>query len=304
MEYSSKIKSIGSHHPRHWFEAYLHQRASLAPFQSDFQCDAACTRPGCKNQDVLVPVSLIDLVGAARYRGESVAETFKNNYSLGLISNDRGEWLRLVTLRLQKPCPFLENDRCSIYPVRPLPCILFPEYLVPAGSFETTARKEMFKDYLCLQHALPLSPERVEVIAQLRSMLARESLTSSFYLFGRGACHVDFSKLLQELSQAAASQKGEPLVGQQPPRIIPNHVLEQFFLEHIATSPPFAGVRKKIFHLETQEGQRQFLHFFQDDLLIKHLKTSEDDRAFVFRSVRGKLQASRRSLPTPEVNFY
>lgn len=253
---------------------------------------------------MLVQVSVIDLVGAALHQDESVSAMFKRNYSLGLAPNERGEWLRLVTLRLKKPCPFLDNDRCRIYPVRPLPCILFPEYLIHEGSFQEHARKELFKDFLCLQGVISLSPERLKVITQLRRMMDRESLASSFYLFNRGACHIDFSKLTRELADAAESQREAPLAGKEPLRIIPNLVLEQFFLEHIATLPPFAGVSEKIVHLDTQAGQLEFIHGFQDDQLLKNLKTHEDDRAFAFRYVRGALQASRRSLPTPEVIFY
>jgi Fe-S-cluster containining protein len=306
MEDSRKIQSIVSQekNPRQWFEAYLRNRAYLASFQSDFHCDSTCTRPGCKNQDLQVPVSIIDLVGAAMHRNEPVSVTYKNNYFLGLIATARENWHRVVTLRLQKPCPFLENDRCHIYPVRPLPCILFPEYLVHEGTIQTHARKELFKDYLCLQEVIPLSPERAEVITQLRRMLVRESLASSFYLFNRGAYHIDFSKLIKELTDAAKSQREEELTGGLPLRIIPNQVLEHFFLEHIGTLQPFNGVTEKIHHLDTQEGQEGFIQYFQDDLLIKNLKTCEDDRAFVYRYVKGKLQAKRRSLSSPEFNFY
>ena len=100
---------------------------------------------------------------------------------MGLLSNEREDWIRTVTLRLKKPCPFLENDRCSIYPVRPLPCILFPEYLVNEGTFEANARQDHFKDYLCFQRPIPLSPERATVMTQLKAMWRRESLISSFF---------------------------------------------------------------------------------------------------------------------------
>lgn len=306
MEDQSTMQLIfpQDNNPRQWFEAYLRQRAYLASFQSTFQCDAACTRPGCKNQDVLVQVSVIDLVGAALHQDESVSAMFKRNYSLGLAPNERGEWLRLVTLRLKKPCPFLDNDRCSIYPVRPLPCILFPEYLIHEGSFQEHARKELFKDFLCLQEVISLSPERLKVITQLRKMMDRESLASSFYLFNRGAYHIDFSKLIKELADAARSQREEKSSGGLPLRVIPNQVLEHFFQEHIATMQPFTGGTEKIQHLNTQVGQADFVKYFQNDELIKNLMTHEDDRAFVFQYVRGKLQAKRRSIGSPEFKFY
>ena len=186
-----------------------------------------------------------------------------------------------------------------------MPCILFPEYLVNEGTFEANARKEHFKDYLCFQRPIPLSPERAKVMTQLKKMWKRESLISSFYLFNHGRCHLDFSNLIQELSHEAGSQREAESAGEpEPLRIIPNQVMEHFFLEHIAKCQPFAGVEEKIDHLDSREGQVEFLQFLQDDRLMKKLKQCGDDRALVFRFVKGKLQAKRRSLSPPEYKFY
>jgi Fe-S-cluster containining protein len=307
VEDSKKTQAIYSQpkNLRQWLAEYLRHRAGLASFKSDFRCDPACTRPGCKNQDLQIPVSIIDLLGAALYRDQPVAATYPGNYSLGLLSNEREDWIRTVSLRLKKPCPWLENDRCSMYPVRPLPCILFPEYLVNEGSFEANARQDHFKDYLCFQRSISLSPERAGVMTQLKQMWQREGLLSSFYLFNHGRCHIDFSNLLQELSQEAggrgeAESTGEP----EPRRIIPHQVIERFFLKHIAGCPPFAGVSKKLDHLDTREGQAEFWRLLQDARLMKQLTRCGDDRALVFRFAKGKLKAKRRSLSPPEYKFY
>jgi Fe-S-cluster containining protein len=252
-----------------------------------------------------VPVSLVDLLGAALHRGESVSQHYHGHYSLGLLSTERDDWIRMVSLRLKKPCPFLENDLCSIYPVRPLPCILFPEYLVQAGTLAENAGKDHFRDYLCLQRPLLLSPKRARVIAKLRMMWERERLISSFYLFNHAPCHLDFSNLTKELLQAASSLKGaESEERAEPRRSIPNQVLEHFFLERIARCHPFAGVSEKINHLNNPEGQAQFLQLLQDDRLLKKLKQAGDDRALVFRFAKGTLQARRRSLLPAEYHFY
>jgi Fe-S-cluster containining protein len=307
MANAKKVQAMASlaENPRQWLTAYLRRRGDLAAYKSDFECDPACTRPGCKNRDLQIPVSLIDLLGAAMCRDTSVAAIYPGNYSLGLLSNEREDWIRTVTLRLQKPCPFLENDRCSIYPVRPLPCILFPEYLVNEGAFEANARQDHFKDYLCFRRPVPLSPERAGVMTQLKKMWKRESLISSFYLFNHGRCHIDFSNLVQELTIAAGSPREAESGGKpEPRRIIPNPVMEHFFLTHIAGCQPFAGLSEKIDQLDTQAGQGEFLQLLQDERLVKKLKQCGDDRALLFRFVHGELQAKRRSLSPPEYKFY
>jgi Fe-S-cluster containining protein len=291
--------------PRDWLAEYLRHRAGLASLQSDFLCDPACTRPGCKNQDLQIPASIIDLLGAALYRDQPVAATYPGNYSLGLLANGREDWIRRVSLRLQKPCPWLEDDRCSIYPVRPLPCILFPEYLVNEGTFAANARQAHFKDYLCFQCSISLSPERAGVMTQLKRMWKREGLISSFYLFNHGHCHLDFSNLLQELSRETGSRGEAETAGEpEPGRIIPHRVMERFFLQHIAKSPPFAGVSEKLDHLDSREGQTGFRELWQDERLMKQLTRCGDDRALVFRFAQGKLKAKRRSLSPPEYKYY
>lgn len=40
----------------------------------------------------------------------------------GYVSGDEGGALELSYWRTQLPCPFLEQDRCNIYPVRPFAC--------------------------------------------------------------------------------------------------------------------------------------------------------------------------------------
>jgi Fe-S-cluster containining protein len=307
MKDSREIQTIPSQaeSPGQWLTEYLRTRAHLASYQSDFYCDPACSRPGCKNQDLQVPVSLVDLVGAAMHRGVSVSANYHGRYSLGLLSDERDDWIRMVSLRLQKPCPFLADDRCSIYPVRPLPCVIFPEYLVQAGTLAENAGKDHFRDYLCFQRPILLSPERAKVIAKLRRMWERERLISSFYLFQHAPCYLDFSNLKAELFQAARSLEEAGAAERPEPReLIPNQVLEHFFLEQIAGCHPFTGVSEKIYHLNNPEGQAQFLQLLQDDRLLQKLKQAGDGRALVFRFAKGTLQAKRRSLLPAEYHFY
>jgi len=252
-----------------------------------------------------IPVSIVDLLGAAMQRDESVSDIFQRNFFFGLVSNEREDWMRMVFLRLKKPCPFLENDLCNIYSVRPLPCILFPEYLVHRGTFEANARKELFRDYLCLHRPLYLSPDRSKVVAKLRRMLEREVFISSFYLFNHGPCYIDFSNLIKELipeasspSEAKSAEGTEPL----PPN--PNQALEHFFQKRIANCQPFAGVMEKIYDLNDRVGQVRFLQLMQDEILMKKLMQSGDDRALVFQFIKGKLKARRRGIIPTEYKFY
>jgi Fe-S-cluster containining protein len=295
----SEIQGIfsGAVDPRAGVAAYLRLRGELASAKSDFVCDPACTRPGCRNEDLQVEVSLIDLLGAAGRRGESVSALYRRYYSLGLFSDDRDDWIRRVSLKLRKPCPFLEEDLCSIYPVRPLPCALFPEYLAAEGKLDTEAAQDHFRDYPCLHRSLTLSPARAGVMASLKGLWRRETLATSFHLWQHGRVYVDFSNLTGELMQAAAAAGPE---GRPGPQTVPHRILEHFFRERLAPSPPFAGISDRIGRLDHREGTTEFLRLFQDDRLAKKLKQTGDDRARVFRLRKGRVRATRRSLTPME----
>jgi Fe-S-cluster containining protein len=312
--------SVMTENTREWLRGYWRRRAHLASEASDFQCDPDCTRPGCKSSDLQVPVSLVDLLGAARHRGESVSALYRRHYVLGLFYNDTDYCLRTVSLKLQKPCPFLADDLCALYPVRPLPCILFPEVLVSRGLLEEQATKEQFRDYLCLRRPLTLSPERTRILSNLQKMWERESLIASFYFFGHGHCHLDFTNLIPELLSGVRGGAGVPAGSKPPgaagsqdfprghsegnPESMTHRVLEDFFQEQIAPLPPFAGVGEKIAALDTPEGQAQFLKLLQDEGLYKKLLQDTGDRDLVFRFINGKLKPHRRSVLPSEYKFY
>ena len=80
--------------------------------------------------------------------------------------------------------------------------------------------------------------------------------------------------------------------------------MEHFLQERSAGCPTFDGVCDRINRLDNQEGQTQFLQLLQDDLLMKKLIRSWDDRDLIFKFVKGKLKVTRRSLLPSEYKFY
>jgi Fe-S-cluster containining protein len=285
-------------------ENYFRTRADLGNRESEFQCVPACTRPGCKNQNLQVPVSLFDVIGAALHRGDTVSGVCFSNYSLSVLSVDGHDWIRAVSLRLRKPCPYLEDERCSIYPVRPLPCMLFPENLVVDGTLQEKAKEQQFKNYLCLPRDMGVSPRRAELIGQLREMWNREWLLSSFYLFHYSPFYIDFSELKDILVKTAGDL--DSTFQQDKSRLqpyIPFQAMEHVFLNRIATCEPLAGVAEKICSLDDPEGQESLLQLAQNHILFEAFTRSDDDRAMVFRLVNGRLKARKQSLIPAEYRY-
>jgi Fe-S-cluster containining protein len=92
-----------------------------------FTCQPGCTR--CCDQKGFVYLTEDNLRAAARYQGMSAA-AFERKY----VYRTR------YTLRFRKPrdrqCPFLQSGGCSIHPVKPDQCRLFPFWpeLVESGK--------------------------------------------------------------------------------------------------------------------------------------------------------------------------
>jgi Fe-S-cluster containining protein len=186
-------------------------------------------------------------MGAAGHHNKSVSAHYQRHYSLGLIPTEQNDWIRIVSPRLHKPCPFLKKNLYTIYPVRPLACILFPEYLVSEGRFEAEAEKAPFRDFLCLKRPIPLSPERAAIMQRLKTMWEPEVLISSYYLFNASPCYIDFSNLTKELAQAAGTLRdAEVLESSEPRATISNQVMENFLQKHIAGCHKFDGVSAEI----------------------------------------------------------
>lgn len=87
----------------------------------------AC-RPGCgfcckTHHDI--PIYPIEIVGIYWYVIEKVKEPLRAKIKSSLISRKKGE-----------PCPFLIDDACSIYPMRPLTCRQFNVFGKPCGEGE------------------------------------------------------------------------------------------------------------------------------------------------------------------------
>jgi Fe-S-cluster containining protein len=98
-----------------------------------FACQRGCTN--CCNVEGFVYLTEEDLRRAARYLGLS-PEEFEKRY----VYRTRRR------LRLRKPrhaqCHFLLEDGCSIHPVKPTQCRLFPfwpELVEDAGAWKATA---------------------------------------------------------------------------------------------------------------------------------------------------------------------
>jgi Fe-S-cluster containining protein len=178
---------------------------------STFSCPDSCERLGCKEPNLHVPISLIDLVALSLTSGQKATELFRREVKIGFNPIHENEpWIGQVSLELKKPCPFLEGKQCSIYPGRPIACALFPEHCFMAEHPERIAQKDIFQNFPCIQEPCSISPRRRTALQQLLEIFGKEVFLSDFYLFGISPFVIDLKNLAGEgLEGISISENGK-----------------------------------------------------------------------------------------------
>jgi Fe-S-cluster containining protein len=283
---------------------YFEQRAYLGGKQCEFQCNPDCLRPGCAHPEMQVPVTIFDILGAATLRDEPVHAVFHKYYSLGVMPREGLDWIKSVSLKLKKPCPFLDNNRCSIYTVRPLSCILFPENFGADGTLKTLAAQSAYKDYLCLRTPFVVSRQRARTIRILEGMLQRELLISDSRLFDLSPFWIDFDNLQEELVHHSLDSSRSPRAdGTDACAIIPFASFEAVFSETFAGCHPLNGLDLRIRQLDDFDQRKKIFSDLNDRKLLKSLARRNEDRPLVHKFVGGRLEARRQSLIPREHMF-
>ena len=114
---------------------YLRERSRLFKEASEFSCPDACERHGCRDPELHITISLVDLIGLSRACGNKVSSLFRDHCKMGFDPVEEDEpWVGRLTIELKKPCSFLEEKKCRVYPGRPVACALFPEALSWGGQ--------------------------------------------------------------------------------------------------------------------------------------------------------------------------
>lgn len=122
------------------------------------RCGQCCRH--IKNSIMLESLDAYRLAGFLQERGEAITDISDvfSQYSLPMSLTDDGFPVFLLrTLGPEDTCVFLQNGSCSIYPVRPRTCRLYPFGVAPGE------RGKDFEYYICMDKTHHLSGGRVSV---------------------------------------------------------------------------------------------------------------------------------------------
>jgi hypothetical protein len=80
-------------------EQYLAERSILFNEWSTFSCPDSCERMGCKEPNLHIPISLVDVAAISLISGRKATELFRKDVKIGFDPIHENEpWIGRVTL--------------------------------------------------------------------------------------------------------------------------------------------------------------------------------------------------------------
>jgi len=229
-------------------QRYLAERFALFNQSSTFACPDSCGRLGCKEPNLHIPVSLIDLAALSLASGQRATEHFRRDVKIGFDPIYENEpWVGRLCLELKKPCPFLDRKECSLYRGRPVACALFPEYHFLTEPPERILEKGIFRDFPCFQNPCSISPRRRTVLRELWEIFGKEVFLSDFYLFGLSPFVIDLKNAAgEELERISASEDGKTT--------LPHHRIEEIIFQRLSQGGYLDDWGARIGKLDSADG--------------------------------------------------
>ncbi len=234
-------------------QQYLAERSVFFNAWSTFSCPDACERLGCKESNLHVSISLVDLVALSLVSGQKATELFRRDVKIGFDPIHESEpWTGQVCLELKKPCHFPGGKDCTIYPGRPIACALFPEYRFIVEPPERILQKDISDNFPCIQKPCSHSPRRRSALEQLWEMFVKEVFLSNFYLFGISPFVIDLKNI------AGARLGGIPVSGNGV-ATFPHHPFEELISQRLDKGGHLDDWEGRIRKLDQADGLRDLI---------------------------------------------
>jgi len=273
-------------------ERYFQYQADLTVTENNMLCQENCDAPGCQMADVIVEVSLFDLIRLSLALNTPVSSLFLNHCHFGFQSCELNPRYLSLLIKLEKPCHFLQKYRCKVHGFKPLNCVLFPEYHQIINLIPELAKRPVFNRFPCLKSEIAVSNERSEALKKLRKMSKREKALSCYFLLGIPSFIIDSKPLAKQLKRS--DLKSKPFSVRDYDRLLK---------EELRTTGLFDGITDKIALLDTRQQMESFFSQLEDKTLIRSLLEKMAKPGIVFRVDGNRLKPMKKHLQRPEIIF-
>lgn len=154
-------------------------------------------------------------------------------------------WSNLHGVEEALPFPRWKDMFCL--PGKANACALFPEYCFIMENQEFFLKKEIFRNFLCIQNPCFIPPQRREALQQLFRMSIKESFLSDFYLFG-------ISPFVLDLKSLAGESLGGITISEEGRAHLPHHRIEEVVLKRLYEGGYLEDWESKIDRLDRSGG--------------------------------------------------
>lgn len=242
--------------------------------------------------DVIVDVTLFDLIKISPVLNISVSHIFSQYCRLGLLNGDFKIRYKKLLIKLKKPCRFLKERQCAVQRAKPLSCVLFPECYQAREIFPELVNSPVFSMFPCFKKPISISEKRRQVLHQLRRMKLREEALSCYYLFGIAAFIVDSKPLMKRLKKDHPEKRLFSI--QDYDRMLDRIFDSIGYLENII---------EKIYRLNKRTNAINLFEKIHDDITMQHLFKEMFRPQQVYRLGKNRIKQFKRNLYPPAVEL-
>jgi Fe-S-cluster containining protein len=271
---------------------YFQRQADISDIESNFRCPDDCCAPGCSMTDIIVDVTLFDLIRLSRELTTRVSHFFSEYCQLGLITCEENIHYKRLVIKMKKSCHFLSGNRCSVYDSKPLSCTLFPEIYHVKGQLTKLSQIPIFDSFPCIKKPLAISEKRSNTLKKLNRMRTHEQALSNDYLFGVPNFIV-WSKPLTKKLRRRHSKK----------IIYSTRDYDNILNKTFNASGFQERISEKISRLDTISGMNHIFEKLDDRAMMTHLMGKMVRPDVVHKLERNYIKKLRRGLLSPATYF-
>jgi Fe-S-cluster containining protein len=271
---------------------YLKHLADIFDIESNFRCPDECDAPGCRMAEIIVEITLFDLIRVGLALNTPVSQLFSQYCRLGSAPCEENIRYSRLVIKMKKPCPFLSGNRCAVHDAKPLNCRLFPENYQITGLLPELSEKPIFHTFPCLKKPIAISEKRYTALKKLQKMCSLEQALTYDYLFDTPNFIIDAKPLTKELRHNHPKTRTFSL--QDYDKLLHDILNSLNFLEPVI---------KKIIEMDTDAGVKKLFEQLGDRVKMEHLMGKTARLNVVYKLKRHHMKQCKRILRSHDVPF-
>jgi len=271
---------------------YFQDQTHLIDIESNFRCPDDCNAPGCRKANIIVEITLFDLIKLGQFLDTSVSHLFSQHCYLGLIVHEDNIRFMKLLIKMKKPCLFLSGNQCDVHDAKPLSCRLFPELYQIQGVLPELSKKPLFHSFPCLKKPIVVSEMRKKALTKLEKMSLQEQALSYAYLFGIPNFIIIKKHLRKKLRQR--HPKNRRLSLEDYDNLLMRQLKSYGFIDN---------VKEKISRLDIESEIINLFEKLNDHVMMEDLMEKMVQPGVVHRLIKDGIKQLKRSIQPPAICF-